>query len=178
MPGIFRSGQEHLSQTYSSPRLQKPLAQDIRLSRVRMPSIRTKYPWCHFSIPANFAPHWLVSLSEEAGLAKEKLSFSFLFIKKRHAEQRPVAEKGQISESIVARRKGSLTCRVVSDPLLLAGGKSGRYACSSLGYTLLVSSKSQDLPKSGALVEISTAEKAKQNLPEFDMKSGAILISY
>jgi len=186
MPGIFRSGQEHLSKTLRSPRFQKPFvqefqvssAQNVRLSRVRMPSIRTKYPWCHFSISANFAPQWLVSLSEEAGLAKEKLSFSFLFIKKRHEEQRPVAEKGHLVESKEADRKESFTCRIVSDPLLLAGGKSGRYACSSQGYTLLVSLKSQDLPKSGALVEISTAGKTKKNIPEFDKKSGAILISY
>jgi len=186
MPGIFRSGQEHLSQTFRSPRLQKPFAQEssfprtnnVFLTRVRMPSIRAKYPWCHFSIPASYAPHWLISRSEEAGLAKEKLSFSFLFIKKRRIDQSPAEEQGPLAESKTTHRKRSFACRVVSDLLPLAGGMSGRYACSSQGYTLLVSSKSQDLPKSGALVEISTAEKAKQHLPEFDKKSGAILISY
>lgn len=181
MPGIFKSGQEHLSGHAGA------------LAPVRMPLPRTKYPWCHFSIPAGFAPRWLTSLSEEAGLSKEKLSFSFLFIRKQAAQQKPNSgrprshEEARMQSAAAAEKSpDGLVCRVVSDSIALPGDRSGKYACSSLGYTLISADKSKTLPDSGALLRLSLPSPrrsaarggAQRESQAFDQKTGAILISY
>jgi hypothetical protein len=181
MPGIFKSGQEYLT---SHPRALTP---------VRMPSPRAKYPWCHFSIPAEFAPSWLGTLSEEAGLSKEKLSFSFLFVKNKAIRQKPGRESPQCHEkssriqpTVVAEKStDGLACRIISDAFALPGDRSGKYACSPLGYTLISTNKQKILPDSGALLllpptlhEDVRPRGFRQESLEFDQKTGAVLISY
>jgi hypothetical protein len=186
MPGIFRSGQEHISR------------QAGILSAVRMPAPRTKYPWCHFSISAGFAPRWLSALSEEAGLSKERLSFSFLFLQKQESMQnpgdrRPKPQKHEAPprQTAVASEKSpdGLDCRIVSESFALPNNRSGKYACSPLGYTLISTDRDNTLPDSGSLLRLiphpprrSTLRGARPELVQefdaFDQKTGAILISY
>lgn len=192
MPGIFRSGQEHLSTSlHHTPDRQRPSsaqnggAGGPSLLRVRMPTIRTKYPWCHFSVAAALAPRWLVRLSEEAGLAKEKLSFSFLFVALSQKTERDGGTGAKEAHSDQASHSTETPYRIVSDRIPLPGGRSGRYACGPGGYTLITAVPGGNLPESGALITIyardkskSSDSRAREEKPEFDQKSGAILISY
>ncbi len=185
MPGIFKSGQEYIS------------GQAGILSAVRMPAPRMKYPWCHFSIPAGFAPPWLSALSKEAGLSKERLSFSFLFLQKQEARQNPGDRKLQSQkheasprQTAVASEKSpdGLDCRIVSESFALPDHRSGKYACSPLGYTLISTDRGKTLPDSGSLLRLSPPSFRRSILrgarPEpmefdaIDQKTGAILISY
>ncbi|SLM17477.1 putative Small ribosomal subunit Rsm22 family [uncultured spirochete] len=180
MPGIFKSGQEYL------------IGHHRTLEPVRMPAPRAKYPWCHFSVPAGFAPRWLTSLSEEAGLSKEKLSFSFLFVKKQSVQKKPsgghlpIHDSSHMQSATVAERAaGGLTCRIISDSIALPGGRTGKYACSSLGYTLISADQNKTQPESGVLLRFRLTHPrgmeprgSQQEALEFDRKTGAVLISY
>jgi len=177
MPGIFKSGQEYLTgrasplahkETKKEEQKKRSIKDDRMLEPVQMPSPRTKYPWCHFSVPAEFAPRWLRKLSFESGLAKEKLSFSFLYIRKT---------EGNASRSRVEKVRESL-CRIVSDPILLPGDRQGKYACSAVGYTLVTAANGMELPASGSLVPIHKEIKERGSAPNIDRKSGAIIVSY
>jgi len=177
MPGIFKSGQEYLTgrasplahkETKNEEQKKRSIKDDRMLEPVQMPSPRTKYPWCHFSVPAEFAPRWLRKLSFESGLAKEKLSFSFLYIRKT---------EGNASRSRVEKVRESL-CRIVSDPILLPGDRQGKYACSAVGYTLVTAANGMELPASGSLVPIHKEIKERGSAPNIDRKSGAIIVSY
>jgi len=177
MPGIFKSGQEYLTgrasplahkETKNEEQKKRSIKDDRMLEPVQMPSPRTKYPWCHFSVPAEFAPRWLRKLSFESGLAKEKLSFSFLYIRKT---------EGNASRSRVEKVRESL-CRIVSDPILLPGDRQGKYACSAVGYTLVTAANGMELPASGSLVPIHKEIKERGSTPNIDRKSGAIIVSY
>ena len=196
MPGIFRIGQEHLIGAPNRARdHQRPSATATQrervvgrpsLLRVRMPTIRAKYPWCHFSVNASAAPRWLRRLSEEAGLAKEKLSFSFLLtaVDSHSSKIGPSAPHSPPREK--SAQSGTAVYRVISDPISLPFGLAGRYACGSGGYTLIRSSASgHALPESGSLVAIAGDAHApradlstEKGPPEYDQKSGAILVSY
>ncbi len=212
MPGIFRSGQEHLTEAprqtqdhqRSGTAAGERTGKHQSLVRVRMPSIRTKYPWCHFSIDASFAPKWLTRLSEEAGLAKEKLSFSFLYVTRDDAAERGPdthLTRNTLDRYERARDSAETQYRIVSDTISLPGNRLGRYACGPGGYTLITSPAREKLPESGSLVSLrdtaaddapprgradsrreTHAETAEQHpvppSPEYDQKSGAILISY
>lgn len=220
MPGIFKSGQEHIIER--SPRnldIKKELgsgsilrsgfirqSDSLRrsdsiqskengfLAPVRMPAPRVKYPWCHFSMPTSYAPKWLYRLSQEAGLAKEKLSFSYLCIKRYSS---PISYSDQNKEkksrssgkppilSEANKGRDQIACRIVSEPIALSRSKVGRYACSPLGYTLISTAQSNSLPESGVLLRIQSRGSAASNSTkkieketEYDQKTGAILISY
>jgi len=220
MPGIFKSGQEHLiERSPGNLNKRKELDSDpirrsgfirqsdsIRrsdsiqskengfLAPVRMPAPRVKYPWCHFSMPTSYAPNWLYKLSQEAGLAKEKLSFSYLYIK-RHPS--PVSSSNQNKEkksrspgkplmlNETNKRYYQTACRIVSEPIALSRSRVGRYACSPLGYTLISTAQSNSLPESGVLLRMGTkasadsdSAKKLEKETEYDQKTGAILISY
>lgn len=201
MPGIFKSGQEHITghvEGHVGGHIGGQIGGHVGIiEEVRMPAPRTKYPWCHFSIPAEFAPRWLRALSEEAGLSKEKLSFSFLFLQRQEAQQtsdgrRPSSqnheEPPRHTASTAETSPVEIDCRIVSDAIALPGDRSGKYACSPLGYTLISTNKGKTLPESGALLRLSLPFSRKsprrgsqQELPPsnaFDQKTGAILISY
>jgi hypothetical protein len=145
LPGMFRSIEHKES----------PMA---------MPKRRDKYPWCHFTIPAVAAPHWLRALSEDAGLPKEKLVFSFLLAALNPPGQKP---KETSSETPNAR--------IISEAFYLPGGAAGRYACSYKGYSLVrYDSKAKTL-ESGDLIPV---KEPSPQAKEVDEKSGAIILSY
>jgi hypothetical protein len=132
MPGIFNS--------LSAPGWDAPPGSSP-LPEVVMPKRREKYPWCHFTIGADAAPAWLKALSDEAGLSKEKLVFSYLL--SAIPEGTPLARKPQVDRSLL---------RVVSEAFPLPGDKEGRYGCSAEGYTLVSYTPSPSAFASGDLI--------------------------
>jgi hypothetical protein len=128
--------------------------------RVVMPKRRDKYPWCHFTIGAERAPEWLIGLSEEAKLPKDKLVYSYLL----SARGGPKPEDAKI--------------RVVSEKFPLPGGAFGRYACSAKGYTLVRYNPERNPLASGDLIDPASRPARDPSLPATDEKSGAILVSY
>ena len=107
-----------------------------------MPKRRDKYPWCHFTIGTESAPGWLKKLSDEAGLPKEKLVFSYLL----------VAFPGGATG-----RKTPDLARIVSEDFPLPDHKTGRYACSAEGYTLIRYASDRFSFSSGDLVRLPAA---------------------
>lgn len=193
MPGIFRG--------LSTPGEELPSgASSKNLSDVVMPKRRDKYPWCHFTIGTESAPAWLKTLSDEAGLSKDKLVFSYLL---STLPRMPLqAKKPPESPSLL---------RIISEEFPLPNFKAGRYACSAEGYSLarysplsfgfasgdLVRMPQQAVPAApGAPQEKRPAEKPQTRLADIldhrpipaakaagkgkdiDEKSGAIIVSY
>jgi len=139
MPGIFRS--------LESPSGDPPSGAETKpLDSVVMPKRREKYPWCHFTIGTESAPAWMKALSDEAGLPKEKLVFSYL-LSAFPAKAKPAAPAGA----------GSQLIRVVSEEFPLPGYKAGRYACSGEGYCLIRYSPAQASFSSGDLLRLPQA---------------------
>lgn len=163
MPGIFRS--------LESPSGDPPSGAETKpLESVVMPKRREKYPWCHFTIGTEGAPAWMKSLSDEAGLPKEKLVFSYL-LSTIPGKAKPAAQASADSRLI----------RVVSEEFPLPGFKSGRYACSAEGYSLIRYSPAQTSLSSGDLlpqIPPKALSAGVQNGRTFDEKSGAIIVSY
>jgi len=121
--------------------------------------------WCHFNFDASAAPAWLKKLSEEARLAKDNVSLSFLHFSARGRKLDAGAGKSLV--------------RAVSGPFELPGSapagedarRYGQYACSERGLTLLALPKKHLLPLPGTLLEA-----AWPDAPEQDAKSGALVL--
>lgn len=163
MPGIFRS----LNGPARPDSVEKPIKE---LPPVNMPRRRDKFPWCHFTIGVASAPAWLIDISEKAKLPKTKLSFSYL-LAQRNSAQPTASTKTSKSETI----SKTLATRVVSEPFRLPGYRIGRYACSTLGYSLLTRNEkdaSREDFASGKLLMVS--QPAQKTIDE---KSGAIVLS-
>ena len=162
MPGIFRS----LNGPSRSDNQEKPIQE---LPPVNMPKRRDKFPWCHFTIGVESAPSWLMDISEKAKLPKTKLSFSYLLAQRDSAVlANAPATKHEVKTKTIA-------VRIVSEPFRLPGYRIGRYACSSLGYSLLTRTEAdavKDEFASGKLVLVPRPEQKA-----FDEKSGALLLS-
>ncbi|MEJ5185018.1 MAG: hypothetical protein WHT81_07830, partial [Rectinemataceae bacterium] len=175
MPGIFRTGQRIMMESAGIDakrpsdieKAGPPATREVPhgsemkpLAPVRMPTIRPKYPWCHFAVPAELAPSWLRKLSESAGLGKEKLSFSFILMRmserttdsRAHKAQQDRHAEGAREKTVLQHHSSAVPCRMVSDAFPLPGHRLGRYACSPLGYTLISTSQHASLPASGDLV--------------------------
>lgn len=129
------------------------------LAPVHMPHWRPKMPWCHFPVPLYIAPQALIRFSEEIGLPKERLTVSWLALK----------IPGQTVKKTDAEQKGPLKTRLVSDTIALPGGWEGRYACSDLGYTLVVGPAAKEA--AGSVLELERPGHIVR-----DDKSGAVLI--
>ena len=128
------------------------------LPPVHSPKWRPKMPWCHFPVPLDTAPSALTRFSDEVGLPKERLTVSWLALRKPAVGDRaPEAEQ-----------KGPLRTRLVSDPIRLPGGWDGRYACSDLGYTLVVGAAAREGP--GSLLDLDRPARISR-----DEKSGAVI---
>ena len=158
-PGIFHS--------LETPGSDSPPAMGAKpLRELVMPRRREKYPWCHFTIGTEAAPPWLKNLSDEAGLSKDKLVFSYLLSSVPANLPQPGSQKPQAT--------GQASLRVVSEEFPLPGRLLGRYACSSEGYSLLRYTPSARKPASGDLLRAPAMPKERP----IDEKSGAIIVSY
>jgi hypothetical protein len=158
-PGIFHS--------LETPGSEVPPVKGVKpLHELVMPKRREKYPWCHFTIGTEAAPGWLKALSDEAGLSKDKLVFSYLLSTVPAEFPQPGNEK--------PRPNGPASLRVISEEFPLPGKLLGRYACSAEGYSLLRYSPSGRKPLSGELLRAPVPSKDRS----IDEKSGAIIVSY
>ncbi len=103
--------------------------------------------WCHFNTALDYVPSALRQLSQKAGLDKNSLSFSFVYLAKPKEAQRILEQeekqKGRIDEK----------ARIISEAFSLPQyvGRS-RYACHEMGLLLLVAS--QHIP-AGSLCDVS-----------------------
>ncbi|MCK7472023.1 MAG: hypothetical protein MZU95_15685 [Desulfomicrobium escambiense] len=127
------------------------------LPPVHSPRWRPKMPWCHFPVPLDTAPAALTRFSEEVGLPKDRLTVSWLALRKPAGDKAPEGEQ-----------KGPLRTRLVSDPIRLPGGWDGRYACSDLGYTLVVGAAARE--GAGCLLDLDRPARVSR-----DEKSGAVI---
>lgn len=162
MPGLFRSLETAGDESPPSG------AETKALGQVVMPKRRDKYPWCHFTIGTESAPGWLKTLSDEAGLSKEKLVFSYLLSTAAKAEPqtRGPSQKGSTNQGPAS----SPLLRIVSEEFPLPENKAGRYACSAEGYSLVRYSPARTAFSSGDLVRLPDAgheaEPASPSLPD------------
>lgn len=131
----------------------------------------SQHKWCNFAFSTEDAPARLQKLSTQAKLPKERATLSFISVTK-------AADK--------ASENKPLLCRVTSDSFRLPGNKTGVYACSELGLTLLKfnsapTPETKSPYNSGDLLTVDLQQKTKQsksktqNLPT-DKKSGAVVI--
>ena len=112
--------------------------------------------WCNFAFSTESAPKKLQKLSTMAKLPKERAVLSFICA---------VPNCG-------VENADSLGVRIASDGFRLPGNRTGHYACSSLGLTLIVTN--DDILSSGDLLTL----KLNKNTGLFkkDEKSGAVMI--
>ena len=117
--------------------------------------------WCNFAFNTDDAPAKLLKLSERAKLPKERATLSFIAVS---------------NENISDAKNSDLLCRVASDPIKLPGYRTGYYACSKLGLSLLTVPQVDDKKQltSGELLSVKI--KTPDSLPK-DEKSGACIIS-
>lgn len=134
---------------------------------------RSPTSWCHFSCTKDdaFVPAWLDALSREAHLAKDKLTLSWLFLKKIRAGAQYPEKASRAGINLQANGGVEvLPGRVVSNALLLPG-RQGRffYVCSARGLVLLQALRGL---RSGEGVQLLFTGKEEK-----DPKSGAIIVS-
>ena len=126
--------------------------------------------WCHFTLLTDKAPRKLHKLSDSAKLTKDRASFSFVFASNIVAVEKPVENSKQ-------KNPPQIDVRVVSDAIRLPQEKTGRYACSSLGLTLLQAP--EKALSSGDFVQVPNPAISGKNQqpPKIDRKSGAVIFS-
>ncbi len=143
----------------------------------------SKNKWCNFAFSTQDAPARLLKLSEKAKLPKERATLSYISVI-------PAAAVSQKSRN--EKNTGHLLCRVTSDAFRLPRGKTGHYACSIHGLTLL-QTENPEAVNSGDLLVVDQKLPGKSHpqgkasetkkTPDFsaqqkrDEKSGAIIIS-
>ena len=108
--------------------------------------------WCNFAFSTEDAPNRLQKLSDNAKLPKERATLSYVCAvpEEEIATQneddatspRSDAQNGtdaaqNTSKAATLKNKDATLIRVVSDSFRLPGGRTGVYACSKFGLTLL-----------------------------------------
>lgn len=113
--------------------------------------------WCHFNAKADSIPKELRELSQKAGLDKESVSLSYLYL----------AKSGE-ADKILARYSTAGKARIISDAFPVPKYKGrARYACHEKGLLLVLDSASAP---AGTLCEVSFPQKTER-----DFKSKALL---
>lgn len=134
--------------------------------------------WCNFAFSTEDAPKKLLKLSDMAKLPKERAVLSFI-------SATPVSKTAETE-----KESNILKLRIASDPFKLPAWRTGFYACSSLGLTLVSTPTPRNTAKndgqknkapvfsnafaSGDLITVQLNKKAP-DLPK-DEKSGAVVI--
>ena len=112
-----------------------PHNEECPLSGHSRQNIKFNSAWCHFNSPADYVPYNLRQLSQRAGMDKESISLSFLYLALKSEGERIIrAEKNHL---------GSLEdkARVISEAFPIPNFKGrARYACHETGLLLLVDS--------------------------------------
>lgn len=158
----------------------------------------SQHKWCNFAFTTEDAPARLQKLSVQAKLPKERATLSFLCVtgdlslnRKLVAEAKTKAadggklvsgsgklgsDGGKLSSDSGKLSAGtSIACRITSDAFKLPGNKTGFYACSELGLTLVktkVEPGGREI-KSGDFIQVSIKNAAALARDE---KSGAVVV--
>ena len=127
----------------------------------------SKNKWCNFAFSTEDAPARLQKLSSLAKLPKERAVLSFIC-----AERVSGAVTAQ-ADTKKENKSKSILLRITSDSFRLPKNRTGYYACSELGLTLVATEK-QDAFTSGDLIQVELTKNSAQ-LP-VDFKSGAKMI--
>ncbi|MDR0408955.1 MAG: rRNA methyltransferase [Spirochaetaceae bacterium] len=113
--------------------------------------------WCHFNFDTKDAPEALNKISAQAFLPKEKVTLSFLLAAKKRKDK---------------PEKDALNVRVISDAFSLPENKTGRYACSEEGLTLIRGSRTLvEKHRQGTFLRAKRPAKTLR-----DAKSGAFIL--
>lgn len=113
--------------------------------------------WCHFNAKASFVPKELKELSKKAGLDKESVSLSYLYLAKK-----------ELAQKLVKQEQSAHKARIISDAFVLPRYRGrARYACHEKGLLLILDSAA--IP-AGTLCEVKFPPKITH-----DYKSKAIL---
>ena len=122
---------------------------------------------CHFTLLTDKAPKKLHKLSDSAKLTKDRASFSFVFASN--------VIDSSVENPVENSKNPQIDIRVVSDPIRLPQEKTGRYACSSLGLTLLEAP--EKALSSGDFVRVQHPKTYGKNQqpPRIDRKSNAVI---
>jgi len=110
MPGIFKSGQEHITGHVEGHVGGHIGEQDGIIEEVRMPAPRTKYPWCHFRYLPNSHLDGSGHFQKKPGSRKKNCPSAFFFYKNRKPSI-PPAEGGpraRIMKSLLGTRQAPL----------------------------------------------------------------------
>lgn len=117
----------------------------------------TQNAWCHFNTKTSHVPHELKKLSQKAGLDKDSISLSYLFLAKK-AEAESILKKGESKNK----------ARIISDAFVVPNYRGrARYACHEKGLLLVLDSAGV---QAGSLCEVSIPQKIIK-----DKKSHALL---
>ncbi len=113
--------------------------------------------WCHFNTKANGIPKELKELSQKAGLDKESISLSYLYLAKK-----------ELAEKLIKKEQSEHKARIISDAFVVPHYKGrARYACHERGLLLILDSAAMPM---GTLCEIKFPAKSIR-----DYKSKALL---
>lgn len=143
----------------------------------------SSHKWCNFAFSTEDAPARLQKLSDSAKLPKERATLSFLC-----AIQKNEMQKNEFTSSNTFNSENTLLVRIVSDPFRLPGNRTGVYACSKLGLTIIAQNasikdkadendkkKPDTVLESGDLLEVKI--KTPVNSLKTDEKTGAKIIA-
>jgi hypothetical protein len=141
----------------------------------------TKAKWCHFAFDTDAAPEALHSLSIEAGIPKERATFSFLLagshfnaaadLKRMHINAGADLKRSHIKTASIP---ASLPIRIVSDTFPVPFQKAGLgcYGCTERGMVLVAGNRSQFTSiKPGSLLTLPLPSNEQR-----DPKTGALII--
>lgn len=117
--------------------------------------------WCNFAFATEDAPQTLRRLSADAGIPKERAVLSFVLA---------TNAAGKTAENVSEAQSAPLALRIASDPIRLPGHRTGYYACSNLGLTLVIDIQHAGF-KSGDTVTVMPS--GSFNALHSDPKSGA-----
>lgn len=113
--------------------------------------------WCHFNTKAALIPKELKELSQKAGLDKESVSLSYLYLAKK-----------ELAAKLAKQEQSEHKARVISDAFVVPHYKGrARYACHEKGLLLILDSAHMQM---GTLCEVKFPAKITH-----DYKSKAIL---
>jgi ribosomal protein RSM22 (predicted rRNA methylase) len=98
------------------------------LHALACPMLATEGEWCHEDLPVDL-PAWVVPLAREAGLRWQRLTFSYLVLRR---DQRRLVEQARVPSE-----RAHVHLRVISE-LMLTKGKAEIFACTAAGERLRV----------------------------------------
>lgn len=119
--------------------------------------IHRQNAWCHFNTKTAYIPKELKELSQKAGLDKESVSLSYLYLAKSKA-----------AEKLLKQEQSKQKARIISDSIIIPRYKGkAHYACHEKGLLLILDSAGM---QTGMLCEVKIPQKITR-----DFKSKAIL---